>query len=224
MLVSGSGHWADPWHPFPATSARLRELLTEHGLEVDLREDVEDALVGMGHVDLLVLNIGNNDGPSPDLPAAELGDPPTLPVLEAVAAAVQDHLHRGGALLAVHSSCTPLGAVPGWSRLLGGRWIRGRTMHPPLDACTVQVVTQDHPVTAGLEDFAVTDERYSWLHTEDDITVLAQQRHAGEQHPVVWARHDGGKVLFDALGHDERSYDSPGHRRLLHQGLDWLLT
>lgn len=233
LLVSGSGHWADPWHPYPATSERLRQLLEGRGLAVTVSAQVEDALVGLysedtPHPDLLVLNVGNTDGPSPDVAPDQLGELPSMPVLEAVAAGISAHLDRGGALLAVHSAATALATQDLWSRLLGGRWVRGHTMHPPLAGCTVDVPDTGHPVTRGLSDFEVTDERYSWLHTEDDVTVLAEHHHAGERHPLVWARDNTSgstpaRVLYDALGHDERSYDSPDHVRLLEQGVDWLL-
>ena len=69
-----------------------------------------------------------------------------------------------------------------------------------------------HPITEGLGDISVTDERYSYLSTEPDITVLGQHAHDHLWHPVVWARDTGaGRVVYDGLGHDTRSYDSPGH-------------
>lgn len=227
LVVSGSGHWADPWHPFATTSRRLAELIGAHGVAVEVRDDVEDALVELGGVssggiDLLVLNVGNPDGPAPDVPAVELGEPPSLPVVEAVLAGVHAHLERGGALLAMHSSSTPLSSFASWSRALGGHWVRGRSDHPPIGPAQIELTGTEHPVSAGLGDFTLVDERYSWLHTEHDITVLAEHHHAGERHPLVWARTDA-PVVYDALGHDERSYDSPDHRRLLDQAVTWLL-
>ena len=32
---------------------------------------------------------------------------------------------------------------------------------------------------------------------------------------MIWAREHGGRVVYDGLGHDARSYDSPAHRDLL---------
>jgi type 1 glutamine amidotransferase len=29
-------------------------------------------------------------------------------------------------------------------------------------------------------------------------------------------------VVYDGLGHDGRSFDSPGHRALLRRAVDWL--
>ena len=35
--------------------------------------------------------------------------------------------------------------------------------------------------------------------------------------------HPGGRVVYDALGHDPRSYDSTGHMRFDQRSIAWLL-
>ena len=60
-----------------------------------------------------------------------------------------------------------------------------------------------HPITDGLGDIAVIDERYSYLSTEPDITVLGQHDHDHLRHPTVWARETGaGRVVDDGLGRE----------------------
>ena len=45
-----------------------------------------------------------------------------------------------------------------------------------------------------------------------------------EVHRLVWTRQNGrSRVLYDALGHDTTSYDSPGHVALLRRAVRWLL-
>jgi hypothetical protein len=41
LLVSGSGPYADAWHSFPETSARIAGIIGELGLSVEITEDVE---------------------------------------------------------------------------------------------------------------------------------------------------------------------------------------
>ena len=68
------------------------------------------------------------------------------------------------------------------------------------------------------------DERYSYLETRPDVTVLYDHHFEDGRHPLVWAREAGpGRVVYDALGHDVTSYDSPGHRALLERSIRWLL-
>ena len=72
IILNGAGRYADPWHPYAETSARLASLVAEAGYDVEVRDDVDAALATLGgDVALLVVNAGDPDGPVPD--AAELG-------------------------------------------------------------------------------------------------------------------------------------------------------
>ena len=44
------------------------------------------------------------------------------------------------------------------------------------------------------------------------------------EHPLIWAyRGPASRVVYDALGHDVRSYDSEQHRTLVPKAVGWLL-
>jgi uncharacterized protein len=211
VVVSGSGAYADPWHDFPTTSARLAEVLAESALSVTVVDDLATALADL-RCRLLVLNVGR---PSEPRPAAEL---------EIVGSGLTGHLGAGRAVLAVHSSITALNELPAWRRTLGGAWLQGRAMHPPLGPAVLRRTAVEHPISAGAGTVEVEDERYSYLDTEPDITVLYDHVHDDRRHPVVWTRTEGSaRVVYDALGHDSRSYESADHRRLLRRSVDWLL-
>lgn len=211
LVVSGAGPYVDPWHDFAATSARLAAILEGLGHRVDITGEVEDALADPGDVRLLVVNIGNPAEPRP----------PERMV--AAAGGLARHLAGGGGLLGIHCSSTSLTGMREWPGILGGRWVRGRTMHPPQDECVVSTTPAAHRITRGLTDFTVVDERYSYLETTPDVTVLYEHRFEDETHPLVWAREAGpGRVVYDALGHHVGSYDAPGHRVLLERAMEWL--
>ena len=211
LLLSGAGAYADAWHAFPATSERLAAALTETGAEVRVSDDVEAELLRPVEADLLVLNLGSPAAPRPEELMRQVHD------------TLRDHLARGGALLGVHSSANGFPTMPGWSSILGGRWVAGTSMHPPLSPTTITVRT-GHPITDGLDDLELVDERYSDLRTEPDITVLGEHEHDGRWHPMIWAHTVGaGRVVYDALGHDTRSYDSPSRLELLRREVGWLL-
>jgi type 1 glutamine amidotransferase len=213
LVVSGAGPYVDPWHDFAATSARLAAILEGLGHRVDITGEVEDALADPGDVRLLVVNIGNPAEPRP----------PERMV--AAAGGLARHLAGGGGLLGIHCSSTSLTGMREWPGILGGRWVRGRTMHPPQDECVVSTTPAAHPITRGLTDFTVVDERYSYLETTPDVTVLYEHRFEDETHPLVWAREAGpGRVVYDALGHHVGSYDAPGHRVLLERAMEWLTS
>ena len=215
LLLSGTGRYADPWHPFPETSAAIASLLREAGLQVEVADDVDTALEGLGTSqplpDLLVVNVGQprDGGTSPGTPAATLG-------LETWAAA-------GRPLLAFHVSSTSFVDSPVWEETLGGSWLRGTTMHPDYGRAKVLMDPQSGELAAGIPDFEVLDERYSWLRTLPGITVHARHEHEGTLHPLVWSYERGGRTFYDALGHDSASFDSAEHQELLKRGVSWLL-
>jgi uncharacterized protein len=212
VLISGSGPYADPWHRFPETSGRLARLLESLGHTVRVTEDVEAGLSDPGPCRLLVVNIGNPSSPRP----------PEL--IEAARAGIEAHLTAGGGILGVHSSAISLTTMPQWPAILGGRWVQGQSMHPPQGESTITVTPADHPITKGLSDFVVFDERYSYLEVRPDVTVLCEHSHDGLRHPLVWVRQtDRARVVYDALGHDSASYDSQGHAELLQRAVRWLL-
>lgn len=211
MIISGAGPYADPWHPFAATSDRLAELITSAGHRVEVSETVEETLLSRATSELLVINIGNPDPPRPEPVMIELQD------------ALLAHLTAGRGLLGMHVSATSFTTMPRWPEILGGRWVRGTTMHPPLDQARIRLRSGVHPVVGDATEIEVLDERYCHLAVGDDVVVLGDHEHEGAGHPMIWAREHGpGRVVYDGLGHDERSYDSAGHRALLLRAVDWL--
>jgi hypothetical protein len=49
LVISGSGPYADRWHAFPDTSARIARIISDLGYTVTVREDVESALAYRDH-------------------------------------------------------------------------------------------------------------------------------------------------------------------------------
>jgi hypothetical protein len=148
VVLTGAGRYADPWHRFAETTARLVEILAEAGIAADVADDVDEGLAALESPDLLVVNAG---------------DP-----------------WRGS---------DPTRGVP----------------------------------AAGLADLSLIDERYTGLAVDRHVVVLASHRHEGTTFPLLWAREYGrSRVVYDALGHDSRSYDSPAHRELIQRAALWV--
>lgn len=208
LILSGGGDLVDPWHPFAETSALLRDIIAAPGREVELTTSL--ARLEDPDADLVVVNAGNAEQPTP-------GDARAIAGLDA-------WLRRGGALLALHVSSTAFPDVDAWESIIGARWVRGTTMHPDQDLADIRVDTDAHPLVAGVRDFAVWDERYTHLRVAPDVRGLAWHEHEGVEHPLLWAReHGGARVVYDALGHDAASYESPEHRAIIANAAGWLL-
>jgi uncharacterized protein len=212
VIISGSGPYSDSWHRFPQTSGRLAEILRDLGHPTRVTEDVEAGLAEPGRCDVLVVNIGNPTSPRPPDRIAAAGR------------GLTGHLEAGRGLLGVHVSATSLTEMVEWPTLLGGHWVHGRSMHPPQSLAAVQVRRGEHPIVEDLADFEVFDERYSYRETSPDVSVLYEHDFEGQRHPLAWARQSGqGRVVYDGLGHDVRSYDSAAHVELLERSVRWLL-
>lgn len=210
-MVSGGGRLSDPWHPFAETSAALAAALRGRGCTVTVSDDAEASLVTLrpgALPSLLVLNIGWHGAPD------RLPEPAT----EALAAA----LRHGLPTLLVHSSLTAFPDWPLWHDILGGGWTYGTTYHPEY-APGVALASPDHALTAGLDQLAVQDERYTRMWVDSTSDVFLEHEEDGQRHPLAWSRAWGGSpIVADALGHDADAYRAMGRAALLQRELDWL--
>nr|WP_240897860.1 ThuA domain-containing protein [Kineococcus vitellinus] len=214
----GRGRYQDRWHDDAATGQRVAAALSGAGLRVQVRGTAAAALEDAGKPDLLVVVAGDGrrdadwDG----------GDEAWVPFHARLAGLVSE---GGVPLLALHQAANTFADAPAWSGLVGGRWVEGRSMHPPIGpALFTPADGQGHPVTAGLGPVEAFDERYCRLQVHAGSRVLLTTEHEGVQHPVVWTSGGPGRVLYDGLGHDVRSYDSPSRRELLQREVAWLLA
>lgn len=270
-VISGSGRYADPWHPFAETSQRIAGILRDAGHDVTVSDDVDARLAALARdaapgapatrrgetggnaavrrrehsvnaaarssdsadgvacpsetadgVDLLVLNVG---APVIRDDAGEIIGPWEDPDADAASRrGLLAYLATGRPLLAFHVSSTSFGYMPEWESILGGLWARGTTMHPPYSRAEVEVATDAHDIVAGIHDFEVDDERYTFMRVSPDVTQLAWHKHEGRRHPLLWTHEYGAsRVVYDALGHDAASYDAPEHRAIVANAAAWLL-
>ncbi|HEX4812101.1 MAG TPA: ThuA domain-containing protein [Nonomuraea sp.] len=205
------------FHDFAATSAALAEVLADVGVESEITEDIAGALGERSETQLITVNALRWQMTQDRFADLRAEWRFTLPA--EARTTILDHLDRGGGLLCMHAASICFDDWQGWPRVLGGSWTWPKSHHPPLGWTGVRV-HGTHPVVAGLRDFDVVDEVYSDLDILPDVEPLAS---AGGQ-PLVWARPvRRGRVIYDALGHDTRSYDNEVHRALLQRAALWLL-
>jgi hypothetical protein len=96
----------------------------------------------------------------------------------------------------------------------------------------VAVVTSISDLQASLDDADLlvvnaSANRSAPVPEDADFgRVLDEPLYVHEQggaHPLIWARTIGdSRVVYDALGHDVRSYESPEHVELLGRVVSWL--
>lgn len=218
LVLVGRGRYEDPWHDHAAVAHEVARVLADGGLDVTVRGTFPGALdgvvTGAGGPELVVVVAGTGrTDPDFDGTDEDWSD---------FHAALDSLVGSGVPLLALHASANTFTDSPVWGRHLGGRWVPGVSMHPPIGEARFTVSDVQHPVTAGLGDVTAFDERYCDLEVDPASTVLLTTEHEGREHPVVWVAPGPGRVLYDALGHDHRSFASASRRELLRREVAWL--
>ena len=131
-----------------------------------------------------------------------------------------DFVEGGKNLLAVHSATVVDEKNAKYIDLIGGRFVT----HSPYHEFEVKIEDAEHPVTKGLEDFKISDELYVLDREPEGAHVLATAVWEDKTQPMVYTKKYGkGKVLYNALGHNELSFNNPAFRKLIVQGIKWLL-
>lgn len=214
VIASGAGRYADPWHPYAATSTRLADILRGDGWHVEVIDDPDCALASLEGAQLLVVNAGD----------PWRGDNTTRGIDPAAESGLDAALDRGIGVIATHSALSSLRDYPSWRAAIGGEWEEGRSWHPEIGDATVRVVDPERSLVG--EDFTIFDERYTDLVVDSGVSVLAVHDLDGVAHPVVWTNETrpGTRIVrsvVSALGHDARAYDSAGLRALLARAARW---
>lgn len=214
------------FHPFAESSAHLASLLAAHGIDARVEEDPATGFAALAEEppELLVLNLLRWRMLPEKYDAYR--DEWAYEIDEASRAAVCGHLGRGGGILALHTATICFDTWPEYGQLLGGRWVWGSSFHPELGPQPVRQTEADHVITRGIGPFEVEDELYSALVLEPDVAPLLEGEHPevdGVQ-PLLWAREvAGGRVVYDALGHDAASLAQPEHSRIIQRAALWTL-
>ncbi len=139
-----------------------------------------------------------------------------------------DWMASGGRWFALHGTNSVLrflddGRVdcpddnPAFMQLLGSQFLA----HPPIAEYRVRIANAEHPLTAGIDEFAVDDELYlSRLHGEPEVLLHTEYRgtvpefahsdweNDDSRRPVMYLHLYGeGRVLYLTLGHCRGKYD-----------------
>lgn len=218
MIVTGGG----VAHDFATTSNLVADLLAESGFDPSVFDDLDQGLetIVEERAELLVLNtlrwrmLDEKFDDVRDVLASALS--------LSARRAILTHLDRGGGIFALHCAPICFDDWDEWPRIVGAAWVWGVSTHPPIGAIAVQVAEPTHPIVAGLHGFEVVDELYQSLDYQSDVRPLLIATHDDVAHPVLWAREAlRGRVVYDALGHDERSFASPEHRLVIARAARW---
>jgi hypothetical protein len=201
------------WHDFDGFASAMQALLESHGLQVEATYDLDSlSHLGENRYDLVLSYTcfsprreGSNDTGPERLTDAQIDG-------------LARWIRSGGALLALHAATVIGESGPALGELIGGVFVS----HPPPFTFTLYPIFGGHPITAGIEAFAIHDEFYMEMHTPAvQVHMVAFDR--GVAYPMTWSKTEGrGRVAHIAPGHSREVWDLEPYQRLLLQAIDWL--
>lgn len=201
------------FHDFDGFEAAMRPVLEEHGHAVYSTFDLDKLLeLESGEFDVVMAYTSlsrHREGMPTDSPESLTPEQTN---------ALIDWVRRGGALLGVHGATVMGRDNPPLEALIGGRFRE----HPPQFAFTVTPMSGPHPITAGVEAFAVKDELYVQDY-DPSVHIHMVTVDRGIAHPMVWSRTERrGRVAHVSIGHSDLVWSLAPFRRLVLQAIDWL--
>ncbi|GBF77359.1 putative large multi-functional protein [Paenibacillus sp. 598K] len=221
LLISGNQQHR--WHNWEQTEPLIREALHEDaGIAVTSVTSIEAlAEWDLSSFDTIILNYCNWQDPAG--------------ISEPARAALLAYLQRGGGLVvlhfangAFHFSLPEAGASdwPEYRRIVPRVWDHhDDSAHDPYGTFTVEMVDREHPITAGIPAFEITDELYYDQRGDQEVHVLyeAQSVVTGRMEPLAWtSSYSGAPVVQTLLGHDAAAYESPEVREMLRRSVRWV--
>jgi type 1 glutamine amidotransferase len=138
---------------------------------------------------------------------------------------------KGIGLVVLHHALVSYQHWPDFERIIGGRYPeadgKSGVVTPEVGYqhdvdIPVAIVSPEHPVVAGLNNFVIHDEIYWGFRVGPDITPLLTTTHAKSGKPLAWARTEKkSRVVCIQLGHGPEAFEDSNYRRSLAQSIHW---
>ena len=140
-------------------------------------------------------------------------------------AAYLELLNCGKPIVYLHHALISFQEWDEFDRIVGGVWEEGKGTVKHNVQYTIQIADPDHPATKGMQDFEIEDETYGNFDVNPDVHVLLKAEHP-ESAPVIgWThRYGSSQIVYIQLGHDGLAYGNPGYRKLVDQGIRWVVA
>ena len=134
--------------------------------------------------------------------------------------ALVSRVSEGKPFLALHSASVYEDGNSKYVDMLGAKFAE----HPEYQEFPVIIADSTHPISAGLQNFAIVDELYLLDREPEGAAQLAYAEWDGKPRPIVYVRRYGqGRVAYIALGHDQKAWNHPSFKQLIMQAIRWLL-
>lgn len=89
----------------------------------------------------------------------------------------------------------------------------------------VQIVSKEHPITTGIDDFIIHDEVYGNYKILPTVNPIIKTSHPESENIIGWTNTYGkSKIVYLQMGHDHNSFDDENYRRLIKQSINWVTS
>ena len=154
------------------------------------------------------------------------------PITEEAKADFLARLKEGKGLVVLHHAIASYQHWPEYARIIGARYYLENTtvdgVEKPRSAYKhdmdfrVHVADPNHPITQGVQDFALHDETYKGFDVAPECHPLLTTDEPESNRVIAWTKNYGGaRVVYLQSGHDHSAYDNPNFQRLLKQAIRW---
>lgn len=139
---------------------------------------------------------------------------------------------HGVGLVVLHHALVSYQSWPEYERIIGGRYPESADQSEKVTQqggyrhdvdMPIEIVAFEHPVTRGLQNFAIHDEIYWGFRVAKEVTPLLKTTHPESGNPIAWAHETGNsRVVTIQPGHGPEVYSHPSYRQLVGQSIEWV--
>jgi type 1 glutamine amidotransferase len=143
--------------------------------------------------------------------------------------ALQDFVHSGGGVVAIHGSANGMPDSPWFGKLIGAHF----DMHPDPEPGSIIVSNPSHPIIASqAPPERWMDEWYNFkthpaenknlrILLRGDTKTFKGGKH-GDDHPLAWCQEfEGGRSFYIALGHFDEAFEDTWFMDLVLRAILW---
>ena len=130
---------------------------------------------------------------------------------------LDEFARNGGGVVGVHATDANKKSDVYWE-LLGGRFAgHGHAQY------TAFICDKEHPITAGMDDFQISDETYCHtFHRNLCMRCLVRMNQGKERQCMAWVQNYGkGRVFTTGFGDNRSAWTNPQFQRLVVRAMYW---
>jgi type 1 glutamine amidotransferase len=140
---------------------------------------------------------------------------------------LREFVESGKGVVVLHHALLSYQAWPWWYReVVGGSYrLAPDGKLPPSTYKPEQqmfVTPNEHPITAGIAPFRLTDETYKRMWISPDVRPLLTTDNPNSDSTIAWVSpYPKSRVVYVQLGHGRGSFFHPSYRAIVHNAILW---